>query len=67
MYAKHTVQKYSLFGSANTLQGTTFDLPANALSTRDNLLLEVVSVLGAEKHPGAWQEIFWWQIPEAEV
>lgn len=39
--------KYPLFGSTNTLQGTIFDFPANALPMRDNLLLEVVSVLGA--------------------
>lgn len=47
MYAKHTVQKYPLFVSANTLQGTLFVFPANALPPRDNLLLEVVSMLRA--------------------
>lgn len=40
-------KKYPGFGSANTLQGTVFDFPTNALPTRDNSLLEVVLVLGA--------------------
>jgi len=57
-------KKDPLFGSANTLQGTIFDLP-DAYEGQP----AAESGLGAWswKRPGAWQEISWWEIPEVEV
>lgn len=60
-------KKYPLFGSANKWHGTIFDFPVNVLPTRDNLLLEVVLVLGAGNILEPGKKSAGGRAPEAEI